>query len=186
MSFIIDLFPVILFFVAFQLYGIKVATVVLILATFAQNVVYWVVHKKVNKMHLFTLAITTIFGSATLLLENPAYIQWKPSVLYTTFVLILLVFPYFTKITVIERVIGEYFCPPVSLWNKLNVAWILFFIVMSVVNIYVAFFHNLHISDIERLNTWVTFKAFGATSLLLVFTLFQIPFLMRHIKEKHY
>lgn len=186
MNFIIDLFPVIIFFAAFQLYGIQTATVVLILATLLQNIIFWLIHNKYNKMHLFTLTITAIFGTATILLDNPVFIQWKPTVIYIIFGLILLIFPVFAKITVIERVMGKNFNPPASIWKKLNIAWILFFIVMSIVNLYVAFYHNINVIDIDaRLSTWVTFKAFGATSIILVFTLLQIPFLMRYIKEKH-
>jgi intracellular septation protein len=81
MKMLFDLFPVVLFFVAFKLYGIYVATAVAIAATFVQIGWLWARGRKIEKMLWVSLAVITIFGGATLLLENETFIKWKPTVL---------------------------------------------------------------------------------------------------------
>ena len=85
MKFLFDLFPVILFFVAFKFADIYVATGVAIGATIAQ--VGWLKlrKKRVEPMLWASLAIIVVFGGATLLLQDETFIKWKPTVLYWMF-----------------------------------------------------------------------------------------------------
>ena len=85
MKFLFDLFPVILFFVAFKLYDIYAATAVAIIATFGQIGWVWFRQGKVDKMLWVSLVLIVIFGSATLILQDETFIKWKPSVLYWQF-----------------------------------------------------------------------------------------------------
>ena len=64
---------------------------------------------------------------------------------------------------------------PFFVWNKLNLGWIGFFMFMGCINIYVAF--NFPI------DTWVTFKLFGATGLMLVFIVLQVIMLGKYLKD---
>ena len=73
MKFLYDLFPLLLFFAAFKLYGIYVATAVAIAASFLQVGFYWWKHRRFETMHLITLAIIVIFGGLTLLLQARAW-----------------------------------------------------------------------------------------------------------------
>ncbi len=65
MKFLTDLFPVILFFIAYKLYGIYTATAVAIAAAFVQVGFGWLRRRKVEKMHLATLALLVVFGGLT-------------------------------------------------------------------------------------------------------------------------
>jgi intracellular septation protein len=85
MKFLFDLFPIILFFVAYKFSGIFAATAVAIVATFGQIALGVVPHRKVDTMLWVSLAIITVFGGATLLFHNPTFIKWKPTVLYWFF-----------------------------------------------------------------------------------------------------
>jgi intracellular septation protein len=87
MKFLFDLFPVILFFIAFKLQGIYVATAVAIAASFAQIGWLWLRGRKIDAMLWVSLAIIVVFGSATLLLHDETFIKWKPTVLYWLFAL---------------------------------------------------------------------------------------------------
>ncbi|EGD02481.1 intracellular septation protein A, partial [Burkholderia sp. TJI49] len=82
MKFLFDLFPIILFFAAFKVWGIFTATAVAIAATLAQ--VAWVAfrHRKVDTMLWVSLGVIVVFGGATLVLHDEKFIQWKPTVLY--------------------------------------------------------------------------------------------------------
>ena len=64
--------------------------------------------------------------------------------------------------------------PPV-IWNKLNLSWVVFFVSMGCINLYVAFSFPV--------DTWVTFKLFGATGLMLVFIILQVMMLGKYLKD---
>jgi intracellular septation protein len=89
MKFLFDLFPVILFFAVFKLYGIYEATAVAMAATFVQIGWMWFRHRKVEPMLWVSLVVIVVFGGATLYLQNETFIKWKPTVLYWLFSLAL-------------------------------------------------------------------------------------------------
>jgi intracellular septation protein len=91
MKLLFDIFPVALFFVAFKLYDIYVATAVAVAATFVQIGWSWLRHRKVEPMMWVTLGVIVVFGGATLLLHNETFIKWKPTVLYWLFAVALTV-----------------------------------------------------------------------------------------------
>ena len=81
-KFLFDLFPVILFFVAFKLADIYVATIVAIIATIAQIVWLYARKQKIEGMQWASLVLIVVFGGLTILLKDKTFIQWKPTVLY--------------------------------------------------------------------------------------------------------
>src|SRR3990172_1775989 len=80
MKLLFDFFPVLLFFIAYKLQGIFVATAVAIIAAFIQVAAFWIKHRRFEKMHVITLAIIVVFGGATLLFQDPTFIKWKPTI----------------------------------------------------------------------------------------------------------
>src|SRR5687767_5167644 len=97
MKMLFDLFPVILFFIAFKVYGIWVATAVAIGATFAQIGYLMIRGRKVDTMLWVSLGVITVFGGATLLFANETFIKWKPTVLYWLFGGVLAIAAVFMK-----------------------------------------------------------------------------------------
>jgi len=170
-----DLFPVILFFIGFKLYGIFVATAIAIVATLAMIVYSKVRQGKVEKMLLINGAIISLLGGVTLLLHDKTYIMWKPTVLYWLLAAVLLVSNLFFKKNFIQQVMGKVLNPPQSIWNKLNLAWVIFLIAMGFLNLYVAFNYSE--------DTWVNFKLFGVTGLLFLFMIAQTLLLKSYIIE---
>ncbi|NKB62738.1 MAG: hypothetical protein GKR95_11680, partial [Gammaproteobacteria bacterium] len=73
---------------------------------------------------------------------------------------------------------------PKSIWQKLNLSWSIFFLVLGLINLYVAFYYNLDADQEVRTQTWVNFKVFGLMGLTLAFTVIQMLFLARHIDPK--
>src|SRR5262245_55399152 len=89
MKFLFDIFPVVLFFIAWNLFDIFVATAVAIAASAGQVAWVWLRHRRVDKLLLVTLGIMVVFGGATLISRDPTFIKLKPTVLYWLFASIL-------------------------------------------------------------------------------------------------
>jgi len=175
MKILYDFFPILLFFVAYKLYGIYAATATAIVATFFQVGLFWLRHRRFEKMHLITLAIISLFGGATLLLHDPVFIKWKPTVAYWMVALTFLGSQFIGGKCIIERMMGHAFQTTRTIWVRLNLAWVVFFIVMGLANLYVAY------NYVE--STWVNFKLFGLMGLTFLFVIGQGLVLSRHIQE---
>ena len=175
MKFLLDFFPVILFFIAFKVSDIFVATAVAIGATIVQ--IGWVLarRQKVSNMQWMSLVIIVIFGGATLLLRDETFIKWKPSVLYwlagVTFLGGLAM-----KTNLVKAVMGEGLTLPEPVWTKLCVAWGVFFLFKGTLNLWVAYTFDTE--------TWVNFKLFGGMGLMLAFVLAQAMWLSKYMPEE--
>src|ERR687892_2548091 len=130
MKFLFDLFPVILFFVAFKIADIYVATAVAIAATFVQ--VGWLKlrGRRVEPMLWASLAIIAVFGGATLVLQDETFIKWKPTVLYWLFGGVLALGAIFGR-NLIRVMLSEQVHLPDPVWSRLNLSWIGFFTFMG-------------------------------------------------------
>jgi intracellular septation protein len=153
---------------------VLLATLVVIVATLAQ--IGWLVARgrKVDLMLWISLALVVVLGGATVWFHNETFIKWKPSMLYwamgLTFWLSQLVFGK----NLLQALIGEQLELPAAVWQRLNFAWIAFFAMMGLLNLYVAYSFST--------DTWVNFKLFGGLGLMLLFTLAQGVYLSRHVK----
>lgn len=176
MKMLFDLFPVILFFVAFKLTDIYTATLVAIVATFAQIGWVWFRHRKVDTMLWISLAVITVFGGATLLLQNETFIKWKPTVLYWLFASTLLGGRLLFKRNLIKSMLAEKMSMPDPAWHKMYLSWVGFFTAMGFVNLFVAYSFST--------DTWVNFKLFGGLGLTFAFVLLQGMLFSKYIEEK--
>ncbi len=175
MKLLIDFFPIILFFVAFKVWGIYVATGVAIAATVLQIAYLRYRHGKVETMQWLSLGVIVLFGGATLLAHSDTFIKWKPTVLYWLMGSALLLGRWVLKRNFIKSLMGAQIELPESAWATLNWAWAGFFASMGFLNLWVAFNFDT--------DTWVNFKLFGGMGLMLVFVLAQALFLSRYMKE---
>jgi intracellular septation protein len=207
MKFLFDLFPVILFFLAFKLSEaqpqaaldfitqvlaplglgsaialkqapILVATLVVILATALQ--IGWVAlrHGKVDKMLWVSLILVVFFGGLTLVFHDEAFIKWKPTVLYWLFAAVLLGAQLLFGKNLIRQMLEAQLQLPEPIWLRLNLAWVIFFTLLGILNLLIAFAFNL------PTETWVTFKLFGTMGLMFAFIIAQGMFLSKYIEEK--
>ena len=179
MNFFFDLFPVILFFIAFKLGDIFIATGVAIAATFAQIGWVWFKHRKVDTMLWASLGIITVFGGLTLIFHDETFIKWKPTILYWAFALAMLIGTLVFRKNLIRTLLAEQMKLPESVWNKVNWSWIVFFVFMGFANLAVAFAFNLSTDD------WVNFKLFGGMGLMFVFVIIQGLILSKYIEEEN-
>lgn len=175
MKFLFDLFPVILFFIAYKFAGIYAATGVAMAATFAQIGWLWFRGRKIDTMLWVSLVIITVFGGMTLALHDETFIKWKPTVLYWAFAAVLLGGTLFFKKNLMRTLLAEQMELPEAAWKTVNWSWIGFFLFMGVANLVVAF--NFSTDD------WVNFKLFGGMGLMLVFVLGQGLVLSKYLEE---
>jgi intracellular septation protein len=173
MKFLFDLFPVILFFVAFKIYGIYVATGVAIAATLIQ--ISWVKlkHGKVDNMLIASGIIIVLFGGATLLLQDETFIKWKPTVLYWLFGIALIVASLLFKKNLIRAMMEKQISMPDAIWDKLNTAWAVFFLLLGGLNLFIAYQFTTEV--------WVNFKLFGTMILMFAFIVGQSLMISKYI-----
>ena len=153
---------------------VLLATVVVIVATLAQ--ILWIKARgrKVDTMLWISLALVTLLGSATIYFHSESFIKWKPTVLYWVMGGSLLIGQLVFKKNGIKSLMGAQMSLPDAIWRKVNFSWVVFFALMGVINLWVAF--NFSTS------AWVNFKLFGGMGLMLVFVVVQAVFLNKHIQ----
>lgn len=176
MKILADLFPVLLFFIAYQLAGIYLATQVAIAASVVQVAYHKLRYGRVENMHWVTLGLLVVFGGLTLALHDPTFIKWKPTVVNWLFAAAFLVSQLFMKRSLLQRMMDHAVTLPEVAWRRLSTAWVTFFFVMGVINLYVAYSYSEEI--------WVNFKLFGFLGLTLLFMLGQGFYLARFMETE--
>ena len=172
MKLLVDFFPILLFFIAFKLEGIYVATGVAIAASFLKLIYFWRKQGRIEPLQWTSLVIIVVFGGATLLLHNETFIKWKPTVLYWVMGVALLGGWYLMKRNGIRMLMEAQVALPEPIWLKLLWAWAVFFGLMGVLNLWVAY---TFATDV-----WVNFKLFGGLGLMLVFVVLQAVYMGRY------
>ncbi len=174
MKLLADFFPILLFFLAYKLAGIYVATAVAIAASIVQVAWNHFRHGHVEKMQWVTLGLILLFGGLTLALHDPVFIKWKPTVVNWLFAAAFLAAGLFTERNLLQRMMDENIQLPDAVWKRLNLAWVLFFILSGLANLYVAY------NFPEE--TWVNFKLFGMLGLTIAFLIAQGFYLARYVQ----
>lgn len=172
---LLDIIPVIVFFIVYKVQDIFQATRALMIATAIVLLIGWIWQRKLEKMSLFTFLLIMIFGTLTLKFHNADFIKWKVTVLYSLFGFILLGSQWLLKKPLIQSMLGKELKLSEQHWRTLNVAWALFFLFCALLNIYVAFWLSQ--------DTWMNFKTFGLTGLTLLFTILSGVYIWRTLPE---
>lgn len=176
MQILIELAPLIAFFVTYKWFGgIYPATAVLMVAMLLLLAWDWLHTRAVPQMHLVSAVLVWVFGLATLILRDERFIQWKATVFYWLVALALAVTVWIGKATLLERLLGKSLPEGVtvaaSTWRNLSLISALFYTALGAANLWVAY--NLSQA------TWVTFKSWIVLPLVFVFTAGVIFWLMR-------
>ena len=207
---LLEFLPVILFFIVYKFYldlpddlilginqfvplmnlepgnadhAIFLATLVIIVATLIQVGLTLVMGNKLEKMPLIVLLLVVVFGGATLALQDPLFIQWKPTVINWLFAIVFFGSQFIGEKSLIQRMLGHAIEIENSrVWNQLNLAWVGFFVVAGIANVIVA-------PQIDPLGLqfsedfWVDFKLFGLMGMTLIFVVGQALFLARYMPD---
>ena len=174
MKLLFELFPVLLFFVAYKIYGIYIATAVMIVTSLLQALYLWRRDGAIPTMHWVTLGLVVFFGGLTLVLQDPTFVKIKPTIVNWLFASAFIIAPFIGGKTLPQRMMEANVELPESKWKNLNMAWILFFIALGGLNVAVAF----NFSE----DAWVNFKLYGLMGLTFVFALVQGFYIARHMQ----
>lgn len=184
----IDFIPLLLFFIvykldprtvdvagqSFTLGGIFSATAVLIVSSLVVYGALFISQRRLEKSQWLTLIACLVFGSLTLAFHSETFLKWKAPVVNWLFGLAFLGSHFIGDRVLIKRIMGHALTLPDAVWARLNVAWILFFLVCGAANLFVAF-------TFERF--WVDFKVFGSLGMTLLFLVGQGIYLSRHLHD---
>ena len=176
MKFLFDFFPILLFFIAYKMYGIYVATGVAMAAAAVQTLAFWLKHRRFEKMHLATFGLLAVFGGLTIALHDPVFIKWKPTAINWLFALVFMGSHWIGEKPLVERMMSHAVQAPHPVWIRLSWMWILFFVCVGVLNLYVAFNYSEE--------TWVNFKLFGILGITFAFVIGQAFYLGRYVQEE--
>ena len=154
---------------------VLLATVVVIAATLAQVVWLKLRRRKVDAMLWVSLALVVVLGGLTIWFHSETFIKWKPSALYWAMGLAFWLSPLLFNRNLLKVLLEEQLDLPGKVWHRLNFAWIAFFGVMGLLNVWVAY----HFTTAA----WVNFKLFGGLGLMLLFMLAQGLWISRYLES---
>lgn len=167
----VEMGPLIGFFIVYLIYGLMPATAFLIVAVLAGLAISYSMERKIAVMPVVTAVIVTIFGGLTLYLNDATFIKMKPTIVYLLMAGVLLG-GLMTRRPLIKFVFGQAFQLNDNAWRVLTIRWTGFFIAMALLNEYV--WRSFSES------TWVAFKVWGFLPLTILFTMLQMPLILKN------
>ena len=177
-NFFCDYFPLTIFFIFYKFVEsanpLITATIALMVATVIALLAAYILTKKIAKMALFSGLILGVFGAATIILQNDVFIKMKPTVINLLFAAILF-YCYFAKKAWLANLLGAKVPMSEKSWLILSGRWGCFFIFLACLNEII--WRNF------STDFWVQFKVFGMMPISLIFTISQLPFMLREMKK---
>ena len=161
---LIEIIPLILFFIANAKYGIIFATKTFVITTLIALIISYLYFKKISTLLLITTFLVLIFGGLTIFFKDPTFIKLKPTIVHFLFSLFL-----FLGLALKKNFLQIYLSSLIKLndtgWNILTKRWGIFFLLMALLN--ETIWRNF------STDFWVSFKVFGFLPLTIIFTLLQ-------------
>ncbi len=186
---IAELVPIILFFVSYRMDGyhlqiadfnyvfdgIYTATAVLIAATLIEFAVSRIIRGHVEKRQTWLVIAVCVFGGMTLIFQDNTFIMWKPTIFNWGMALAFIGAQVLTEKNLLQRMLGNQLKLPAPLWNRLNNLWVANFIIVGVLNLYVAYQFSEEF--------WVDYKLFSSIGFTLLLSIITVVMLAPHLKD---
>lgn len=185
-----ELLPIALFFIAYKMSGYEIdlggfhytfdgiysATLILIIATFVQVVLTKLITGVVEKRLWLLFAVVLVAGSLTLAFHNDVFIKWKPTVFNWGLAAAFLIAPLISDKSLMERAMGGQITVPKTAWARLNIIWIVYFVIVGALNLYVAFGGFTQAF-------WVSYKLYSSIGFTILLSIVTVIILAPHLKE---
>lgn len=167
----LEIGPLAILFIANAKLGLLMATAIFIPATAVAVAVSWWLERRVPIMPLLGGVFVGLFGGLTLYLQDETFIKIKPTIMNLGFAAALAV-GLATRRNLLKLLLGAALELTDAGWRLLSVRWMVYFLAMAVVNEIA--WRNL------STDAWVSVKVFGYLPAAILFTMAQVPALMRH------
>lgn len=214
MKFLLDFFPIVLFFIVYKTMGLYAAIYAMIAATALQMLVSRYQTGKFENTHLVTFGLLVVLGGVTLALRDPAFLMWKVSVLYVVFAAVLIISIWVGKKPLLERMLGKELDLPKIVWRQISWIWGLGFVGIALVNAYYvqlalsardALFGStdldpkIELTELDCVATtmpdlcniaqqteesWVNFKLFGTMGLTFILIIVTVIMISKYTKQE--
>ena len=186
---LLEFLPLIIFFIVYQMSGttlsvgnseytfdgIYTATIALILTTILQVIIVKLVWGSVEKRLLGVAGAVISFGGATVLLKDPVFIFWKPTVFNWALAGVSIVWHVMRGKCLFEDLLPDEIEMPKHIWKRVTVASTLHFFIVGAVNLYVAYNFSM--------DAWVSFKLWSAVLFTLIWAVVIGVIMGPHLKE---
>lgn len=186
---LLELIPVALFFITYQmkghtlsfgdatytLDGIYDATKVLMAATTVQLLLTWLVKRSIDRMMWFLVGAVWVFGGLTLALHNQEFIQWKPTIFNWGLGLGFLGARAMLGVNLMEKALGEQIKLPPPIWNRVLWLWVSNFLLVGTLNLVVVY----NFSE----STWVSYKLWSAIGFTVLLAALTVAIIAPHMQD---
>ncbi len=179
MKFLYDYLPLIVFFICYKFSGtanpLITATIFMVITTAIALIISYILTRTIPLVPLFSAIVLAVFGGLTIFLQDEIFIKMKPTIINLIFAGILF-YGFITKKTFLSYLLGEQIKMCSKAWLTLSMRWAMFFVFLAVLNEII--WRNF------STDFWVQFKVFGMMPISLLFTVSQVPFMMKEIKRE--
>jgi len=187
---ILEFLPIVLFFGAYQMDGetltvgawshtfdgIFSATAVLMIATIAVWLIMLAITRRNDKRLMWMMVAVVVFGTATLVLRDQRFIQWKPTVFNWVMAVLFFGSQFVGKKTLLERLLSQQLVLSEVIWKRLNVLWVTNFVTVGALNLYVAYQYE------EAF--WVSYKLYSSIGFILLMMLLTVMIVAPHLRSE--
>ena len=187
---ILEFLPIVLFFGAYQMDGetltvgawshtfdgIFSATAVSMIAIIGVWLVMLAITQRNDKRLMWMMVAVVVFGTATLVLRDQRFIQWKPTVFNWVMAALFFGSQLVSEKTLLERLLGQQLVLSEVIWKRLNALWVTNFIVVGALNLYVAYQYA------EAF--WVSYKLYSSIGFMVLMILLTLMIVAPHLKSE--
>ena len=187
---ILEFLPIVLFFGAYQMDGetltvgawshtfdgIFSATAVLMIATIAVWLIMLAITRRNDKRLMWMMVAVVVFVTATLVLRDQRFIQWKPTVFNWVMAVLFFGSQFVGKKTLLERLLSQQLVLSEVIWKRLNALWVTNFVTVGALNLYVAYQYE------EAF--WVSYKLYSSIGFILLMMLLTVMIVAPHLRSE--
>jgi intracellular septation protein len=172
---LLELLPLVVFFVAYMTKGVIWATGALSVASVLIIALIYAIDRTVSKAQVIGVVMVVIFGALTVYMNDARYLVAKVSLINVLFGVVLLG-GYIFKRAFIKDIMGEALAMPDHAWMTLSLRWAGFFFFLAALNVLVWY----QFSE----TVWASFKVFGLMGLTILFAVANAPFMVNHSEKE--